>query len=1331
MGSVFEIWDPTIERPLAMKVLHKQDSNRTATTAAGSAVARFLNEAQITGQINHPGVAPVHEIASDEEGRIFFTMQVVEGLSLHEILCKTEEERLSEGWTPTRLINILLKVCDTIAYAHSKNIIHRDLKPANIMIGQFGETYVMDWGLAKRIEAETDDELGIMTIVEEGSQEQTEIDPKATDSRSPTLALTLEGAVLGTPMYMPPEQASGHVDELGFACDIYAVGAILYHVLSGHPPFADRGFRSTAKLIEAVRAEAPTPLDPSDNLMSSGELVAICEKAMARSIDDRYENMLAMSSDLRAFLENRVVTAYQTGAWAELKKWVVRNRGISIATACALLVATCGISAILLIQAKSNSDLSIANERIKDEQGKTNLSLKKEKEAHRLSRSLSLASESSRILTDNPGSALLVALEAADRAPSAQANTAIYQALDQSREIHTFDSYDGTAKLSKDGSRVASITRDHHIAISDAMTGRRVALLVGHSELVHDIRFDSRRDRLFSISEDGMAGEWDLRDGRLVRWFTEPGKESTHEIKGSSIALSTSGNFLATGGSVGDIKIWNLNTGQLETSGHTVGDNRIRRIAFSTDDKSLLYGSNNGSAQCWAWENAADPILLETSQGDRLHQGGISHIAVAEDSHGNFLTVAGFKKKFNKNDRADSTENTCYVWNSQGELQLPLRHPIGSVVTAAAFTPDGLRLVTCADDGFLRIWSAENGVQEGESIHASNEPLLTVEVSRDGKLIVTAGLDKIARVWDLESGSLVRELRGHEKEIVGAEFTPEGKRVLTYSRDNTARLWRVKGRSPLPILNDGIPITKSSYDPTRANRVIALTDEPLEIKVWDASNMTEIHSITAPPETFQAICSEDGKYLIAATKNGQIHQWSADTGKPVRKTDLNIGLTHVENSADGKFLVARSTERDVVKQIDLSNGSINHFESPNGSFIGGFSSDGKRVIERDGGTFLVREFGNEHPIANLNLGERIAIKFSPRGKLLTWWHEQKTSTPVGEEVRFALRLTDLDTDSTITLNEHRHFDIFPDFSRDSERLVTASADRAAILWNTSDGSVIRKFPTQPFPINSCSISNDGKRVLTFCNQEESPRLWDADTGENWILARRDRLLKEAVFSPGNRFVATTTRSDSRVALWSTSNGELIALLPGTEGEQLSRITFSADESWILTRSVSGIARIWPTDIRSFAAAHLPRELTPHEREIYQISTPDELREIEGRLAIKLELETLRLMEQATGQQIPSPRVVETFRASARRIGTATTVDSELRTLAKEELLRALGILGKGDPESHLHVTHALTSLGAREAAQDAVRRGLAFTKIDPNILTELESLQKSLAEAAN
>jgi formylglycine-generating enzyme required for sulfatase activity len=255
---------------------------------------------------------------------------------MHEVL-RTPRDGRGE-WTLARLVGALLRVSEALTFAHDRGVVHRDLKPANVMLGEYGEVYVMDWGLA-RVRAATDAAASAAPAAASGTAPTAPHDARATHG-----PYTLDGDVVGTPQYMAPEQAAGRLADVGPRSDVYGLGAMLYHVLCGHAPYhAGDSHSSAVQVLALVRAGPPAAvgtLAPD----APAELQAVCRKSMARDPADRYESMDELAADLRAWLEGRVVGAHERGPWAELRKWIARNRALSAASAAALLAIFGGLA---------------------------------------------------------------------------------------------------------------------------------------------------------------------------------------------------------------------------------------------------------------------------------------------------------------------------------------------------------------------------------------------------------------------------------------------------------------------------------------------------------------------------------------------------------------------------------------------------------------------------------------------------------------------------------------------------------------------------------------------------------------------------------------------------------------------------------------------------------------------------------------------------------------------------------------------------------------------------------------------------------------------------
>jgi serine/threonine protein kinase len=342
MGSVLRAADCDIRREVAVKYLLDQADQRKKN--------RFVEEAQITGQLEHPNIVPIHELGIDAKKRLFFSMKMVRGRSLQQVFDELRDYPHSseKEHTLARLLNVFVNVCHALAYAHSRGVVHRDLKPANIMIGDFGEVYVMDWGLAKVLSPQ-DAAIKDAAVIQAAATPSFDWADAANVSGSGTVKTsregsddrTMDGTILGTPLYMPPEQAVGDVAAIDRRSDIYSLGALLYEMLTLQPPVEKEGGQ-LAILMRVSQGEIQPPLLRVPERARAGkipkELAAVAMKALAKKQRQRYQTVEELLCDIERFQEGRAVSAKEDTKWESVRKLVQRNKGFSTATAAAAVL---------------------------------------------------------------------------------------------------------------------------------------------------------------------------------------------------------------------------------------------------------------------------------------------------------------------------------------------------------------------------------------------------------------------------------------------------------------------------------------------------------------------------------------------------------------------------------------------------------------------------------------------------------------------------------------------------------------------------------------------------------------------------------------------------------------------------------------------------------------------------------------------------------------------------------------------------------------------------------------------------------------------------------
>jgi serine/threonine-protein kinase len=340
-GGIGQVWlalDQDLGREVALKELRPERADNA------TALARFLEEAKITGQLEHPAIVPVHELVKHpEDGKPFYTMRFIKGRTLADAVQEYHRKREAGAAGPLdrrELLGSFVVVCNAVAYAHARGVLHRDLKPHNVVLGDFGEVMVLDWGLAKLTSREEADTSLLPTPVESGgSRDQ-----------------TLQGQVLGTPAYMPPEQAEGRQDLMEPRSDVYALGAVLYELLTGQPPFPGG---DTLQVLRQVASEPPLP--PRKRVSSTPPaLEAVCLKALSKKPADRYNSAKELAQEVQRWLADEPVTAYREPLADRLARW--RRRHPTVTAVAALLLAALTAAALWGRQERDARALAVARQ---------------------------------------------------------------------------------------------------------------------------------------------------------------------------------------------------------------------------------------------------------------------------------------------------------------------------------------------------------------------------------------------------------------------------------------------------------------------------------------------------------------------------------------------------------------------------------------------------------------------------------------------------------------------------------------------------------------------------------------------------------------------------------------------------------------------------------------------------------------------------------------------------------------------------------------------------------------------------------------------------------
>jgi len=957
MSIILEVWDSRLRRHMAMKRLRPVEPGvHHGSIERERRRARLFHEAQVLAQLAHPGIVPMHDVARDQHGDPYFTMLLVHGEDLSAIFRRTWEAR--DGWNLGRAVGVLQRVCESVAYAHEKGVIHRDLKPANVMVGAFGETYVMDWGLAR---AEGDGAPVDLPVEGVSGPSEDASAPAARPSTAHSLVrtdraemrhasgtsplLTQEGDVVGTPAYMSPEQAEGRLDGIAASSDVYSAGAMLYELLARHPPYCDEDSnRSPHDVLHEVRREAPEPLRKVART-APDELIAICERAMAREPARRYASMRALADDLRAFLENRVVRAHRTGALVELRKWVQRNRWAAIAGG--ILVAA--LAGIALVQTVLKREVDLARkttearaEELRRENYVNKIALAA---AARTSEDIALAKE------------LLAACPVDLRG---------WEWRHLSREVDTSDrfvpalegGFDGAA-WSPDGRWIAT---GHHDVRPNGWLNRVLLRDAASLQVLHALPIDNLSEGP-AFSPDGTLLGATTRGGRVYVWEVESGLErfspEGREFQ-SGVAFSPDGAWIAAGSTRGRVHIWRASTGSLVRILEGHGD-QVATVAFSPDGKRLYSTSWDRTVRVWDLETGA-PIRVIAEHSERV-------FSVAASPDGRYFASGGWDgaprvfdaSTFALAYRFPRGKGGGTFWSPDSRRLALTNGPAlhlydtatfdervvlaghDAAITGVAFSHDSSWIATTSSDG-LRLWDLERGEREQER-RLGREHLFGLAFSPDGRELACKADSSELEIWDARSQRKLRDVAGIEGRVL-IRWSPTGEFVAVSSTSGGVELldtesWQFACRFGEGHAND------FNFSPDGER--LSIADNRGFLSLWDARTGERMWSVRAyegviswPHGVFGGAFSPDGGTIATGARDGCVKLWRSATGELARVI-RGAAETYLESSfsPDGKMLVASS---GALEAFDLESGETMWITQTLGVRWPRFSPDGQRLF---------------------------------------------------------------------------------------------------------------------------------------------------------------------------------------------------------------------------------------------------------------------------------------------------------------------------------------------------------------------------------------------------
>ena len=960
MGIVYKARQVSLDRIVAVKML------LFGPLARPEYVQRFRTEATAAGSLHHPNIVSIHEVGI-HQGQHYLVMDFVNGPPLSRLV-------INQPLAPRRAADYLKTISEAVQYAHSHGILHRDLKPSNMLIDENDQPKVTDFGLAKRLEKESE--------------------------------LTLSGQVLGSPSYMPPEQAAAHRGLVGKRSDVYSLGAILYHLLTGRPPFVAPTVAETLQQVQNSEPTSPTVLNPG----LPRDLKTICLKCLEKEPARRYQTAQELGDELGRFLDNKPILAQPISRPEKLWRWCRRKplvASLSAATALAILAGFVGVAwqgqraiqardvaqrrlyaaqmsqafrawdvgnlrtARALLDAQrpqpGTEDLRGVEWRwlwsLCQSEAKTNLptppmtftaepspdgqrlavagwsttitiyDLAGEREAQRLAGHKRVLASPGR-LAWSPDGRFLLSASGGVLQPHGPCEFFLWDlATGSYTNLAGHSNWLFAVAWSPDGRWLASACEDGTVGLWDAHARTNVALLRGHQGPAYAAVFSADSRWLFTGGHDRKVRRWDVATQQEIAPPFE------HELDVYCVAVSPNGQTMAITCADQYLRLWDLASRTVRKLRYSVVERPYAPV-FSPDGQLLAFGAGN-NIRIWDRRANEEKTVLRGSQG------AISHLRFLPDGK-RLISASDFDRPMlwdikrperlvtlrsvregvcsmtlsadqrwlvvGSGDHYEEAERPGEVLvfdlTSQQPVLPPLVHP--QAVTSVSLTPDGKLLATGCADGHVRLFTLPEGRLLQTLTNVVNNRPRNLLFSPDGRMLVSCGGSPIQlAVWDTATWNAAVLLRRPNIEAQGFAFSPDGSLLVTPMGDpNCAVVWNMPAGTTNAVLPTKYFASGAAFS---ADGALLAVKAYWDIALFEVKTWKRLGMLQGHETLILAIAfAPDGKTLASVGFDGSLRLWSVPARAEVAVLWDHVDEAHaVAFTSDGRWLISGSRDKTV------------------------------------------------------------------------------------------------------------------------------------------------------------------------------------------------------------------------------------------------------------------------------------------------------------------------------------------------------------------------------------------------------------------------------------